>query len=146
MVSLFYHIMVFHYIIRVTKRERNDYIMGSWGMGIFDNDTACDIKIYVEEGTVEERKTPAFWDKLFSQSVVKIVANGKIVNDFDAVLAFAALQLDYNILQESIKQEALTIIDTGEYTNFSTWFNQKDVPKRKKALAELKEKLLATNV
>lgn len=116
--------------------------MGAWDVGIFDNDTACDIKLSVEKGTDSERNTPEYWNSIFKQSVVKIDVNGRVVNDIEGVLAFASLQLEYNALQEEIKKEAIEIIDTGEYTNFSNWFHQEDIPKRKAILSELKGKLL----
>lgn len=100
----------------------------------------------VEKGADKERKTSDFWNGIFKKSVVKIDVNGKIVNDIEGVLALASLQLEHDVLQEKIKKEAIETIDTGEYTNFSNWFNQEDIPKRKEVLSVLKAKLNETNI
>ena len=111
-------------------------------VGIFQNDTALDIKGQVDKATEKDLKKAKFWKDLIKTYVVALNYDGRIFKDHEGMLAIAALQLEHNCLQEDIKNKAIKIIDTGEYTNFSTWMYKEDIPPRKAVLAELKEKLL----
>ena len=85
--------------------------MGTWGTGIFDNDTAGDLR-------------DAFEDELaIVANVVTATENvlTKFASDLDDVdygpviyLALAALQLEQDALQQDMRKRALEIIDSGE--------------------------------
>ncbi len=104
--------------------------MGSWGYGIFENDSACDVRdrfnqklklgMNVSEAT---QACVAWWPEC--------------LQDFNALLAVAALQIERNNLQQEIKKTCLQGIE--EKREVSTW---NDPDKRMKVLENFKKKLI----
>lgn len=85
--------------------------MGTWGTGIFDDDTAGDIQDAFEDeladgvdvATATKRVLIRFADDLDDAD------DGPVI-----YLALAALQLEQDALQQDIRKRALEIIDSGE--------------------------------
>jgi hypothetical protein len=112
--------------------------MGTWGTGIFDDDTAGDVR-------------DAFEDELSAGADVATAAErvlGQFSDDLDDTdygpviyLALAALQLEHRALQQDIRDRALQIIDNGE--GLDTWgeAGSRKLHERKQVLASLRAQL-----
>ena len=107
--------------------------MGTWGMGILENDLAMDTvdeySEYIKRGYSIERAT----DEIFNQSP----------NCDVTVLALASVQMDSDDLQFIVKEKALKIIDSGN--NLKLWKEEakhSDYLERKKVLEDFKKELL----
>ncbi len=107
--------------------------MGAWGVGIFENDDALDIRYrfrrLVREGypmeEITERCMEDFPDPM---------------NDVCFVLALAALQMEHNRLLPNIRDRALRMID--EKQDIASW---REPDKRIRELERFKQKLLRYN-
>lgn len=112
--------------------------MGAWGTGIFDDDTACDVRTeYLEllmNGITDEDATGAM-----------IELNSDEADDEDCRIMFwtalAAIQWEVGRLDDSVKERTLALIEEGDSP---LWLEQKDsVEERKAVLEELRNKLLS---
>lgn len=113
--------------------------MGVWGAGIFQNDTACDIR--------DEYKD------LLGQGLSSQAAKTKILNSYAssfadpdesgvAWLALAAVQSRMGRMDEDTRSHALRIIDSD--SDLTRWKeDSKALTKRKMALEKLREQLLS---
>lgn len=108
--------------------------MGSWGTGIFQDDTACDIRDdyrdYLGEGlSAEEAKARILKD--FAGDLADPQAAGVVW------LALAAVEWKHGRLDDETKVEALRVIDSG--VDLERWnAGNKDYAKRKAALEKLR--------
>lgn len=108
--------------------------MGAWGTGIFQDDTACDIREnyrdYLGEGMSEEDAKARIL-KEFGGDLVDPRDGGVVW------LALAATQWKLGRLDEETKAEALRVIDSG--VDLERWNSAtKDYAKRKAALEKLR--------
>lgn len=111
--------------------------MGAWGTGIFQDDTACDIR-------------DGYRDYL-GQGMSGPDASARILRDFSSILtdahesgvvwmALAAAQWKHGRLDEETKAEALRVIESG--TDLERWNpSSKDYAKRKAALEKLRAQI-----
>lgn len=114
--------------------------MGTWGYGIFDDDTASDIKgdfeEYIEEGLSITEATEKLLEEY--QEIIE--------EDEDEsptiYLALASLQMEYGELQANIKEIALEIIERGKGLEIWGESGEDELDERKKVLNELKVQLL----
>jgi hypothetical protein len=112
--------------------------MGCWGAGIFSDDTASDVR--------------DDWRDLVASAVDAGQATDRLLLNWQATLAdtdegpvfwvaLAAAQVATGRLQERVKQEALTVIDTG--AGLRRWQEQPKLLRQRQAvLAKLKAQLL----
>ncbi|HTK83921.1 MAG TPA: hypothetical protein VL625_02445, partial [Patescibacteria group bacterium] len=113
-------------------------IMGFWGIGLFSNDTACDIRDdyrqLIEDGVDDAEATR------------QIMAQyGPMFDDPDdgtsALLAFAVTQSKIGRLDPAVRDRALAVIDSGGDLALWTAENPKLVAKRKQVLAKARDQL-----
>jgi hypothetical protein len=111
--------------------------MGTWGIGLYSDDTACDVrddyKDILGDGISEPEAT---------KRIVEQWKNELSDPDVGPVfwLTLADTQWNLGRLQERIKQEAILVIEND--TDLVRWFSdQKLVNKRKLILERLKQKL-----
>ncbi|MBF6611886.1 MAG: DUF4259 domain-containing protein [Chloroflexi bacterium] len=84
--------------------------MGTWGTGIFDDDTAGDTRDAFED----ELSRGADGADAARRVLVKFVADLDDEDEGSIIyLALAALQLEHGTASEGIRRRALEIIDTG---------------------------------
>lgn len=111
--------------------------MGTWGTGLYSDDTACDVrddyKEILGDGISEPEATDLLIDKWKDS-----LADPDISPVF--WLALADVQWNLGRLQEKVKKEAINSIENGsDLTRWSS--NQRCVVKRKAVLAHLWQKL-----
>lgn len=111
--------------------------MGTWNVGLFDNDAALDLRVAFEDAlqkglSVDEATEIVFMD---------------LEDEFDDYdsgptmrLALAALQIEKNALSPPTKGEALGIIDSG--AGLEPWEGSPKREERRKVLKEFRAKLL----
>lgn len=117
--------------------------MGAWGVSIFSDDLACDIrddyKELLGEGFSGEESTK----KILKQ----YNPNKKDPEEYTVLwLSLAATQWQLGRLEEDVKKKAIDIIDSD--MNLKVWESDEEVSKgdcnkRKKVLLKLKEQLLS---
>ena len=111
--------------------------MGAWGVNLFDDDFACDIK----EDYINRLKI----GKTNQEATKELLAeNSYVINDSDISSVFwfalADTQWNYGRLIEEVRVEALKCIDTGEDLKY--WEeDEKLYNLRKKVLSKLEKKL-----
>jgi hypothetical protein len=116
--------------------------MGAWGTDIFDDDVATDVRSTFEnelEGGGSAAHATAVVLREWSEALDD-KDDGPIV-----WLALAALQLDRKALQKSVKEHALSVIESGE--NQRRWDEETapdDAAKRRTVLETLRARLLAS--
>src|SRR5512146_1640446 len=108
--------------------------MGAWGTGIFQDDTACDIRDgyrdYLGEGLDGPEATARIL-KEFSGLLADPHESGVVW------MALAAVQWKHGRLEEQTKAQALRVIESG--TDLERWKRDtKDFNKRKAALEKLR--------
>ncbi|MEI7028379.1 DUF4259 domain-containing protein [Paenibacillus sp. y28] len=103
--------------------------MGYWGTGIFDNDTACDIRARFQRFIVEG---------IGMEEIIQRCIEGfpEPMEDISVVLALAALQIEQRCLMPTIRQLAISLI---EQEDINSW---KDPEKRLRDISAFKQKLL----
>ncbi len=117
--------------------------MGTWGTGIFDDDTTCDVRDdfldYLDEGQSAEEAGRAILEGYLDEF--------NIEDDLEVMslvfIGLAAVQLDKNCLQEHIRTQAIDLINRG--ADLELWEEADDAEgyeERKKILNELKQKLI----
>ncbi|MDH5507365.1 MAG: Imm26 family immunity protein [Anaerolineae bacterium] len=111
--------------------------MGTWGVGIFEDDMACDIRDqYTDliESGVEEPEA--------SRQVIQAWENELSDQDIYPVfwLALAAVQLELQRLDDHVKTQAIDIIENDRH--LALWQEQPQLlPSRKAVLSKLKDDL-----
>lgn len=114
--------------------------MGAWGAGVFEDDTALDVRgsfeAALEEGSSVEEAT---------QRVLREYASDLLDPDYGPIvwLALAGTQLEHGVLQPEVRDRALSVIDEGQ--GLDPWAEggpSDDLLERKQALQEFKVKLL----
>ena len=111
--------------------------MGTWGIGVFDDDVASDVKdqylSFLEEGYVGSKATK------------EVVAQfAEVIEDSDDGcvfwIALAAVQSEVGRLERTVKQRALKIIAEGK--DLKRWENDsKAIKLRRSVLTELAKRL-----
>ena len=113
--------------------------MGTWGVGLFENDVATDIRFAFEDALSEGLDVFTATQRVFAEFADELA-------DFDdrpvVYLALAALQLGREALQPEIRDEALRIIMTDEA--WAGWQEAEPalVAERKQVLQVLKAGLI----
>lgn len=115
--------------------------MGAWGISIFSDDFACDIRgeynAMLMLGKTDEEASKAIFDQFYEQ----------IKNSEDEPVFWFALALSQwkkGRMMDDIKTKALEFIDNGkDLERWNTPENQKNYKNRIKELQKLKEKLLS---
>ncbi|MBM7588000.1 hypothetical protein JOC86_004575 [Bacillus pakistanensis] len=116
--------------------------MGAWGAGIFDDDTACDVRDdfidYLEEGYSAEEASQMIIEEYSEEFTIE--------DDFEVMslvyVGLAAIQLEKNCLQESIRKMSIQLIDRGADLELWEEADAQDYEERNKVLKELKQKLV----
>ena len=104
--------------------------MGTWGIGLFSNDVACDIRDYYRqllEDSVEDRAATRLTLEQFEPYLEE-------PDDVALLIAFAVTQSKLGRLEPEIRDRALAIIDAG--ADLAVWEreNPKLLPKRRAVL------------
>lgn len=111
--------------------------MGTWGTGIFEDDTASDVRGDFEEliengcsGTKAREKLEKEYEFLMDDS-----------DDAPIFwLALAAAQMEFNCLELKTQKNALRIIETG--ASLDRWEDEPILSERNVVLEELKNRLI----
>lgn len=107
--------------------------MGHWGIGIFENDIAADVKDLMEElleqGLTIDEATAQVLDEY--EDELEDEEDG-----FDALLAIAQIQISCGALQEEIGQAVLELIDSG--ADAPRWQGSGVEEERQQILAQLR--------
>lgn len=114
--------------------------MGTWGTGILENDVAQDVKNeYIDLLKGGFSDGDAF--SLIRDNFLE--AHNDEQDRISFLLALADVLWDYGRLDAAVKNQAIKLIDSGG--DLPTWETQNPalVPERKKALSNLKSKLLS---
>ena len=111
--------------------------MGAWGVKIFQDDVACDVK-----DDYLNRLKVGYTNEEATKEVIE--RNEDFTSDYDDReifwMALAATQWKYGRLLPEVKKEALKCIQSGR--NLERWEDdEKQYEKRKKILEELEEQL-----
>jgi hypothetical protein len=111
--------------------------MGTWGTGLYSDDTACDIRDDYKDMLGNGISEPDATKRLIEQWKSELC-------DIDTApvfwLALADVQWNLGRLQENVKKEAITIIENG--SDLSRWNTDKKLEaKRKRVLERLSQKL-----
>lgn len=113
--------------------------MGAWGFGLFDDDTACDVRDAYNQLLAEGVPGPT------ATRVLRRDFREEFDDDDDgpvAWLALAASQWKVGRLEDRIKNKAVTIIDNG--TALALWAEDPKLLKRREtALHQLRDLLLS---
>ncbi len=109
--------------------------MRVWGVGIFDNDVAQDVRRDFEAGLASGQSVYIAADALLQKY--------DHANSCALYLALAALQLEHELIQPKIKKKALTLIISGDAEEDWTSSSAAIYENRKAVLAELRAKLVA---
>jgi len=110
--------------------------MGTWGYGIFDDDTASDARGEFEDAIGEGLDVDGATQRVFD-------VFGNAIDDYDdgpvLWLSLAALQLDHGMLKEDIRGHALAAIES----NLERWEDAgpEEIAQRKAALDELRARI-----
>ena len=85
--------------------------MGTWGTGIFENDTAGDVRDAFEDELLAGVDVPTATGHVLRKYADELddIDDGPVI-----YLALAALQLEHGALQPDIRERALQVINTGE--------------------------------
>lgn len=110
--------------------------MGTWGPGIFSDDFACDVREQFRELIGDGLSAEEATEKLMTQFKIA-AADPETSTVF--WLALAATQWNCGRLLDSVKQRAISIIDSGE--NLQIWTDPKQAKKRSASLGELRKTL-----
>lgn len=107
--------------------------MGAWGPAIFSDDTACDIRTDYRE-LLEDRIDD-------EEATRRVIAEYRHLADDEAHvlwLALAAAQVSLGRLEDSVKLEALRVIDAGVGLELWAEAGDKELAKRKAVLSKLR--------
>lgn len=110
--------------------------MGAWGAGIFQDDTACDIrddyKDHLGNGLSGSEATARILSE-YKSSFADPDESGV------AWLALAAVQWRHGRLDETTLQQALHVIDSG--SDLARWADSRDLAKRRAVLEKLRAEI-----
>ena len=118
--------------------------MGSWGTGIYSNDTAQDLKEELKDiyGYYDD---PIDADKRIFEIYKSIVEQDWIDDDYASFwYALADWQWKHGLLTDQVKNKAVELLDI--YAGIEEWeadASKRDVEKRKSVLDKLKEQLIS---
>jgi hypothetical protein len=111
--------------------------MGAWGIDIFEDDLALDLKEEYEEilnsGLSHEVAT-----KTLMEHYQEVLEDSEESGVF--WLALASIQLEHHSLIKGVKIAALDVID--HFRDLLRWEDSPDFQKRKEILSQLKNQLL----
>jgi hypothetical protein len=111
--------------------------MGAWGVNIFDDDFALDLKEEYEDilgsGLTHEIVTKNLTER-YKEALQDPEESGVFW------LALATIQLEYDALMNNVKTCALDVIDHDR--DLLRWEDSPDLQNRKKVLEQLKTQLL----
>jgi hypothetical protein len=112
--------------------------MGSWGPGIFDDDTSCDVRSHYRRQLRAGVPGPQVTDQ-----ILRDYAPGSDPFDTPVWLGLAATQAQLGRLEERVKAKALEIIDSG--VDLAAWgeVDAATRQRRRAALQRLRRRLLA---
>jgi hypothetical protein len=112
--------------------------MGAWGVGIFEDDVACDVRDLFERVVTTHNDVEAATHTVLHEfaDVIEDLDDGAVV-----YLALATLQIEHGVLQPSIRASVLNIITSGQ--DLLRWENADDVSERRRVLEELQKHILA---
>jgi hypothetical protein len=112
--------------------------MGTWGVSIFADDLASEVRDNFRD-LVAEGKSPAEATEILHRQYKETIADK---NDSAVFwLSLAATQWELGRLEQSVKKKALEILDKG--ADLETWLDDpKSFEKRKAVLASLRNRLL----
>jgi hypothetical protein len=113
--------------------------MGTWGPGVFDDDTACDTRFEYRDLLSHGATGPQATDYL-----IHVHASGPDLFGYQRIfwLALAATQSRLGRLEDRVRDEALKIIDCGE--DLAGWHEPDPafLRQRRAALQQLRLRLL----
>ncbi|MCP3738212.1 MarR family transcriptional regulator [Rossellomorea sp. BNER] len=116
--------------------------MGAWGTGIFDDDTTCDVRDdfidFLEEGNSAEEATRIILEEYLDEFTIE----GDLEVMSLVYVGLAAIQIEKNCLQETIRKTAIELINRGADLELWEEADEQDYEERKKVLQELKQKLV----
>lgn len=114
--------------------------MGTWGAGIFDNDTASDVKLDFLDALAAGLSVSET-----TRQILRICEEDAAL-DYDEgpliYLALAALQMDHGELDADIKAHALAAID-AESETADEWFGPEIQAARRQVLETFRQRLLS---
>ena len=115
--------------------------MGTWGMGLFENDTASDVRSELLSTMIAHGSSPA-------EASQWLIDHRKRYDDPDEArviwLAIATIQSRVGWLEAGVKERALRIINDG--SDLQGWIDEtteSDVAERRAVLEKLKQQLLS---
>ena len=108
--------------------------MKTWGIGIFDNDVALDVRKDFEASLAQGLSAYMASDKLIEKHGYK--------NDMEMYLALAELQIEQDIIQPKVKKKALTLIISGDAAEDWESAGNAVFENRKAVLQDLRLRLL----
>lgn len=111
--------------------------MGTWGTGLYSDDTACDVRDNYKDIIGDGISEPDATKRLIEQWKIEL-------SDPDTApvfwLTLADVQWNLGRLQEKVKKEAITVIENG--SDLARWLPDKKLEiKRKRVLERLSQKL-----
>ncbi|HMA36460.1 MAG TPA: DUF4259 domain-containing protein [Chloroflexia bacterium] len=120
--------------------------MGAWGVGIFDNDDAGDVRDMFEDQLWDGQDIATATQAVLSQfDTNPHDPDGDQDEDVQAMyLALAALQIEHHALQHDVQQRALELIHK-ELDGWEEW-DPTGLDRRVQVLAELQRQLLDPGV
>ncbi len=112
--------------------------MGTWGVGIFDNDVAADVRAAFEEALSSTPNITTATKRVLNQFINEVEDEDDRVHVY---LALAFLQLELGGLQPDVRDEALQIIRSGQ--DLTRWEESEAsiLDERKRILQGLERKL-----
>jgi hypothetical protein len=112
--------------------------MGTWGAGIFSNDTACDVRdayrMALEDGLDDQAAQQQVLDELAG-----VLDDDTCIDGPQVWLALAKAQWQLGRLDEHVKAEALAVIDQGR--DLATWEGSGLYGYRRAVLRRLRQQL-----
>ena len=116
--------------------------MGTWGIGIYSNDIAEDIRDACKDIFAFNNVTEG--NRLLFEHFSELLNQGYVDNEYASFwYALADWQWKHGMLNDLVKEKTLSLLKT--YAGIEEWEdsgNQSDVSKRKKVLDSLKNQLL----
>lgn len=110
--------------------------MGAWGTGIFQDDTACDIRDDYKECLGDGLSGPEATTRILSEyksSFADPDGSGA------AWLALASVQWKHGRLDETTLEQALRVIDSG--SDLARWADSRNLAKRRAVLEKLRAEI-----
>lgn len=115
--------------------------MGTWGIGIFSNDDACDARDEFLQ-VIESGASAALATKKVLSSFAKSLRDPGVAAD--VLLALASTQITHRCLQKPIKERATKLIKKG--AAITNWKDSRDLKRRKATVAKFQKRLASAPV